>query len=278
MTILKFSQSIAENVNAFDAHPFEPIYRTIYVATGDDFLSNVSTYAHANIVTAVTIPGFGILFRQPLQIRRVGFKVYEIDAMYGRRNWGELEVTIRGSTTGGGTVRLKQSLDTILTSEDAPDFGGLIGVDTTADTIEGVEEELPALDYSLDITYPVGFLTNAMMATWADLKNKVNSVTFSGWGAGCVLYRGADFEGVPLGANLAPLSVSHQFSVSPKLSNVTISGFSGITKDGWDTLWWLTEDQEVMAGGATVTVKKPIHWYVERTKLRTIFQSVLGFG
>ena len=87
--------------------------------------------------------------------------------MYGRRNWALLEVYIRGSTTGGGTVRLKQSLQTISTSAGAPNFGGLIGVNQTEDTVEGVEEEVPTLDYSIDVTYPVGFLTNAMLASWS---------------------------------------------------------------------------------------------------------------
>lgn len=278
MAIEKFSQSIAENVHSFDAHPFEPVHRTIYVATGDDFLSNVNSYAHANIPPIVTVPGFGLLYRQPLQVRRVGFKVYEIDAMYGRRNWGELEVMIRGSTLGGGTVKLKQSFETVLTSTNAPNFGGLIGVDLTAGTVEGVEEELPALDYSLDITYPVGFLNNAMLGSWSNLTKKVNSVAFMGWPAGSVYYKGADFEGVPPVSNPSPLSVSHQISVQPKLNSVTINGFSGITKDGWDVLWWLTEEQEQAVAGATVKVQKPIHWYVERTKLRAVFQSILGFG
>lgn len=274
MAILKFSRSAEQSVESVDAHPFEPLARQVYITTGEDNIELVSQHAHANIPNALPFAGLGILYRQPLQIRRKGYKVFETEAMYGRRNWALLEIHIRGNTMGGGTVRLKQALQTMLTSAGAPNFGGLIGVNQIEDTVEGVEEELPSLDFSIDITYPVGFLTNAMMAIWSELTQRVNSVQWLGWPAGTVLYRGADFDGVPAGANTSPLNISHQVSVSPNLTNVTIAGFNGITKEGWDVLWWLHEDQEV--GG--VTVKKPVHWYVERTKLRAAFAGYLGFG
>lgn len=247
---------------------FPPSVQVAYMAVGLDDAVQVETEAFARLPLAIASV-YGVLYRQPLQVQRLGYNVHEVYAEWAQRKWSALDWTIRGRTTGG-TQKILGSLSTVATSADAPDFQGLIGVNADG-TVEGTEVGVPALQITIDVSYPLGFVNTAMAKLWSYNTYKVNNSAVLGWAAGEVLYEGSEFED---GSNTAA-RVSHNVSVSQNLAEFTAAGLNITAKQGWDFLWFLTEDAE-HAGPPIAPVKRAVHWYVERIYQRANLAQILG--
>lgn len=246
-------------------------YRHRYQIVGTDDVNIARLWLENDTFPLQFIDGT-VLYRQPVILRRLGHKLYESDVLWTPKNPLPYNLTIRGRTTGG-TQRILGSLQTVATSSNAPDFQGLIGFNPSDESVEGTEITVPVLELSIDITYPTGVVNAAFANLLTELTGRVNSTSWLGWAAGEVLYQGADFSD---GVN-NPVEVSHNIAVQRNITGATIAGLTGITKDGWDLLWFLTEDKTVVAGGADVPVKQAVHWYVERVYPRANFPAALGF-
>lgn len=263
MAIEKFD----ELTDASQSTQYPPAARTTFLAVGEDDENLVEQYALANTLLAIATP-FGILYRQPLNFQRLGYKTYHVFVEWSKSKWGPFQFSIRGRTTGG-TQKIVASLATIATSANAPDFQGLIGVNQVDGTVEGADVIVPVLQVAVDVTYPAGFVNSARMASWSVNTPSVNSVAWQGWAAGEALYEGTEFEdGTDIEAR-----VTHNFSISKNLTNFQSAGLTVTAKNGWDLLWFLTEKDD----DAGVPIQKAVHWYVERIYPRTSFQTLFGF-
>lgn len=253
-------------------HP--PAITTRYLAVGLDQATGVEMAVLGGGLLAAQIVHalHGILYRQPIRVVRIGYNVHEVHVEWAQRKWAPLERTWRGRTTGG-TQKIIGSLATVASSENAPDFNKLIGVNADG-TVEGTEVIVPALQLSIDTVYPLGFVDLFRMKLWSYNTGKTNAAPFEGWQIGEVLYEGTEFED---GTN-SPTRVTHNVSISPNLTNVTIAGLTGINKKGWEFLWFRVVEETNVAGGITYPVKRATHYYVEQIYQTVDLATIFGFG
>jgi hypothetical protein len=249
---------------------FPPAVQTRYRAVGLDDALAVEVQSLGLLAAQIVSP-YGILFRQPIQVERIGYNVHEVLVEWAQRKWSPLDFTIRGRTTGG-TQKIIGSLATVEMSENAPNFNKLIGVNADG-TVEGTEVVVPVLQLAIDVQYPIGFLNSAMIKIWSNNTGKVNNSAFLDWAAGEVLYEGSEFED---GTNVAA-RVTHNVSISPNISNVTIAGLTIEQKKGWEFLWFRTVETTDTAGGVVYPVKQATHYYVEQIYQTVNVRAILGF-
>lgn len=262
--------SFDEVTDARELHEFPPSVTTRYRMVGLDDALATEVQALSLLASAITSP-YGILFRQPIHVFRLGYRVHEVQVEWAQRKWAPLDISIRGRTTGG-TQKIIGSLSTVSMSNNAPNFQGLIGVNSDG-TVEGAEIIVPTLQLALDVQYPLGFLNWDMMKVWSYNTGTVNAGAMLGWQAGEVLYEGSEFED---GTNI-PTRVTHNVSISPNLFNFTACGLTIAEKQGWDFLWFRTVDETHTVGGTTFPVKRATHYYVERNYRRINLAAILGF-
>jgi len=279
-------------ITKFDLKPrseekteFPPALSGVYVCVGEGDSSVVEAHAKAMLPNFRNSP-YGILWRQPLVTREVGFQVFEVTANYGPKPWGPFEYTIRGRTTGGETQKILGSLSTVSKSTDAPDFKGLIGYNPTDGTVEGTDVPVPMSELSIDVKAPAGYINLAYQDALAGLKGRVNSTQFLIWPPGEVRCEGTEYS-----ATSADSEFTLNISIQKNLPEFTTAGLTitvptsppadypdGVAKEGWDYLWFLVEEKDVAAGAHTVKGKNATHWYIERTLLRADFKAILGWG
>jgi hypothetical protein len=185
--------------------------------------------------------------------------------------------------TGGGTVHIAQSLETVNTyeapGETAPDFKGAIGVN--GDSISGTDITIPVFNFTETHKIPSELVTTAYKFALFYATGKVNNDWFKGFAAGEVLFLGAS------GSQQNPdeWEITFKFAASPNVGDAGSAG-SGEEplvigeieveeKEGWDYLWIRFDDAEDNV--AKTLVKRPVAAYVERVYQKTDF-AALGIG
>ena len=175
--------------------------------------------------------------------------------------------------TGGGTVKLTQSLETIQSYAPAgftaPDFQGAIGV--SEDRIEGVNVTSPQFVFSETHQFPDAFVSAAYKLILFDLTGTVNDSAFKGLAAGECLFQGA--SGSKRGDE--NWVITYKFIGAPNVVDQVIGDIEGIAKKGWEYLW--VRYAEFEDATARSLVKRPIACYVEAVYPTADFSS-LGIG
>lgn len=202
--------------------------------------------------------------------------VYEVDEDGdGDETSGEDEdASLFAFDTGGGTKHLNQSLKTDgRYPNDAPDFGGAIGVDNEGN-VNGVDVTMPVLNFTETHTLNGNRVSTSYKKTLADLTGTVNKSGFRGFAAGEVLFLGA--SGTKRSKKIsAPWEITYRFAVSPNQTGLQVGDIKVARKYGWDYLWVRYADK-VAANGKNV-VKKPVAAYVEMVYPRGDFGK-FGLG
>lgn len=219
------------------------------------------------------------LYRQPLTVTRLGDGIYESDVIWNLRSNTEFEVNVRGRTSGGqqkliGSFFTAGKFAAAGSKLPIPDYKQVIAYNPKTQEAEGCEVFVPEQEYEVEVRYPIGYVTEDYLTGLDDLVGYVNLLKWRRWDAGRVVYRGAEYS---YGNNL-PVTIVHIIGLQRNLKNVTLAGIPGITKDGWDFLWYLTQDKDVPVGdGNIVRIKKAQYAFVERVFPRRDFKAVLGF-
>ena len=170
------------------------------------------------------------------------------------------DTTVFAFDTGGGTKHLNQSLKTDgMYPDDAPDFGGAIGVDNEGN-VNGVEVTMPVLNFTETHTLSGSRVSTSYKKTLAELTGSVNKSGFRGFSAGEVLFLGASGTKRSKKAS-APWEITYRFAVSPNQAGFKVGDIQVSRKYGWDYLWVRYADK-VAESGKNV-VKKPVAAYVE---------------
>lgn len=161
-------------------------------------------------------------------------------------------------STGGGTQHITQSLGTVgsyAASGTAPDMKGAIGYD--GERVEGVDITVPVFNFSETHRFAASSVTQAYKEALYNLTGKTNNAAWRGFGAGEVLFLGADgsYRG---GDEYA--DITFRFAASPNRSNINVGGINVTSKNGWDYMWVRYEDK---TDGDNL-VKQPSAVYVEK--------------
>jgi len=172
------------------------------------------------------------------------------------------------------TTKTVQSKDTVQAVRagggTAPPFHGGIGWD--GKQFQGVDVFYEAFSFSITKHWPASFILNS--TSWIVLLRTaaftVNDAVFRGFAPKSVLFAGA--SGSQTTDEL--FSITYQFLVSSKLTNVSVGDITGITKDAWDYLWVLYE--ATPDDDAKKLTQKPLAAYVERLYEESNFPNYLG--
>ncbi len=146
---------------------------------------------------------------------------------------------------------------------------GAIGV--TADSVEGVDIQVPIYTFSESHIILNELVTQAYKLSLFQLTGKVNSAGFKGFARGEVLFLGA--SGSKRGFD--DWEITFRFAASPNATNLTIGGISGISKEGWQYLWIRYEDEEDTS--AKTLIKRPSAIYIEQVYNYGDF-ALMGIG
>lgn len=247
--------------------------RLTFMAKGSDddeaILDAIAAYAPAEIFDNLLRNG------EP-DLEEVGYKLWE--AVYA---YGAAEEEITGADgpefsfeTGGGTIRVKRSLETIAKykrtgdTQPIPDWKGAINI--VGNRVEGIDIPAGQMMFAETHSPPIGFVTNAYKAACADLHGCMNTSTFRGWARGEVLYLGA--SGRARGQNW---HISHLFARSPNLTIPASGDLPEVEKLGWDYMDVIYYDHADVDAG--IIIQRPLYVKIERVHRFGDF-SVLGIG
>lgn len=227
-------------------------------------------------------PVAGMALESVETVERINDTTWKVKAVYevdedgdGDETSGEDEdASLFAFDTGGGTKHLNQSLKTDgRYPNDAPDFGGAIGVDNEGN-VNGVDVTMPVLNFTETHTLNGNRVSTSYKKTLADLTGTVNKSGFRGFAAGEVLFLGA--SGTKRSKKIsAPWEITYRFAVSPNQTGLQVGDIKVARKYGWDYLWVRYADK-VAANGKNV-VKKPVAAYVEMVYPRGDFGK-FGLG
>ena len=199
---------------------------------------------------------------------RVNGTTWRVKAAYsqtstdgGDDDEGEDETYSTSFDTGGGTMHLNQSYGTVSkTPNDAPDFGGAIGVDGDGN-IAGVDVTMPVFNFEETHTLSGTVVTGSWKKKVASLTGTVNSGSFRGFSAGEVLFLGASGSKRSK-KTTASWEITFRFAVSANRTSLKVGDLTVSSKRGWDYLW-VSYKTSVAANGKSL-VKKPSAAYVEK--------------
>ena len=228
----------------------------IYDITGGDPTDSTEEDAVRALVVATAPPVYWGRIIETINPQVVGPGLWKATVKYV--TW-ETEFTF---DTTGGSQHMTQSLATIASyappGMTAPDFGGAIGV--SDDSVAGVDVPNTAGAFLWSETYRIedANITNAYKLSLFALSPSMNIATFRFCNAGEALFLGC--TGTKRGDDLWALTF--RFAGSPNLSGVTYGTITGISKLGWDYLWFRYAD--FADTSAYALVKRPIAAYVER--------------
>lgn len=176
--------------------------------------------------------------------------------------------------TGGGTVKLTQSIATVATYASpyvgaAPDFRGAIGV--AGERVEGVDVPVPQYEFTETHKFTDAQVDDEYKYALFTMTGRINDAAFRMFAAGEVLFLGA--SGSKRGSDL--WTITFRFAASPNATGLAVGDIGGIDKLGWDYLWVLYGTFEDTT--AVALVQRPIAAYVERVHQPGDF-ATLGIG
>ena len=240
-------------------------------------LTGYTDEAAARVYAVANTPAYidderGRLYRQDVQMSKMGHAGYTITVPYAPRKKQAGQYTLSFDTTGG-TIHITNSKETIgkyaRPGEPAPiDNGGAIGVH--GDEVDGTDAVVPSLKLTVSYKHPTGIITLAQIKNLARWTGKFNSAPFLTFGAGEVLFLGCTgSEGEE-----TETSVTYQFACSESVNNLPVGDIIVADKKGWEYSWIAYED--FVDNGQPG--KRPKWVYVERIYEPINLAAALGFG
>jgi len=166
---------------------------------------------------------------------------------------GEFTISV---DTSGATVNVQQAFAQVrfdAPGETGPDYGESINVDADGNP-RGVEKIIPSLKINVRARIAERFVVNALAyaKTIASYTGKVNGSSYLGFDEGELLFKGASGDVVT--ENNPVLSFA--FEASPNATGLTIGNISGISKEGWDFIWFdWAQKNDAAAGLKTTTAR-----------------------
>lgn len=134
-------------------------------------------------------------------------------------------------------VHIERSLQTLMRYGNAPDMGGLIGVNTTDGSVAGADVYQPTGTLRITKWFKPSEFTDTIRRKIIYRQCRVNSGTFRGWLEGELLFLGADIEKHGTGKkDLIP--VTYNFVVAQNVEDAVIGGsISNVDYEGHNVVW-----------------------------------------
>lgn len=215
-------------------HPDSVVLKYVCGREGDEYLAaayaiQATPYIHDN------------LFRQSMAIKPVGGGIWNVDVTYGpypepQRN----AYRVRYDTTGG-TARKTHAISHVASyapsGKTAPAHNGAINVAPDGRP-EGVDVVVPTFKWSEEHTLPVSICGWAYSQVLKALSGRVNQHVFRGFPQGQVLFTGATGGYSSESDDDQNVQVTFNFEQQDTISNATYDTITGVTKVGWEYLWF----------------------------------------
>lgn len=187
-------------------------------------------------------------------------------------------------STRGGTSRITQSKETVerfaVPGRTPGNYYGAIGV--TKDTVKGTQIVTPRMEFSVSVFIDAALFTHSYRKTLYWSTGKTNSDSFLGLAPLEALFMGAEAArggATPDGVLL--VRITYHFAASPNITydpanpddspGVTAGRITGISKAGWDYIWFGYAKQKDADSGLVVT--EPVEAHVERLYDSTAFSA-----
>ncbi len=214
-----------------------------YVLTGVSTMAMAKVYAGLYSAFALLTPDGSTLYRNNIDATEAGFLLWHIEVSYstfprkepqaGDQSWN--------FDTTGATKHITQSLSTDSTYYDsallpagAEDYGGAVGVNENGD-VEGVDIVDRAFKWTENWKLPLNQFGWSYALLMSQMTGSVNSASYRGLDAGCVLYEGA--QGGMSRSDPTLLDVTFHFNYQPTRDSFTVGSITGITKIGQQYMW-----------------------------------------
>lgn len=247
-----------------------PTYEIIGKIAGETSDAAARTFAR-NATPQLVSLGDATVYRQDIQVKPVGYALYDVTVPYAERKKEEGEWTFTFDTTGG-TATIKCAKEHIgeytAPGEDPNPHGGAIGV--TDEKVEGVEIVIPALRLSITYSHPLGEITLAQVKALAAYTGYTNAGPFLDFDEGELLFTGVSGSD----GTESPVTVTYNFIASANVTGLTFGEITGVSKKGHEYAWVEFKDDESSGQPA----KPPRCVYVERVYDAIDFVSLFGWG
>jgi hypothetical protein len=246
-----------------------PSLTTNWVCEGIFDSTDVAAYA-LSITPPIAVHPTGLLYRQDIQIKEKGHRLYEWTVPYAPQKRESASYRIEFDSLGG-TVHITAGTFVAKFPAGAPNHGGMIGV--KGNDVEGTDIVVPAMKVIVHFKHPPGIMTFARVRMLSRLCGTVDTAGFFGWSPGETLFLGAqgscevDDQGIDQ-------EISYHFAMSENLIGASIGGITGISKVGWDVAW-IGYKAATDAGKA---VQTPDFVQVVRVYKTGPLAAYLGFG
>lgn len=171
------------------------------------------------------------------------------------------------------TTRTTQSRSTVsktAVSGTAPDFKG--GIEWDGNAFQGVDIMSEAFSFTITKYVPNSEVTNAYIQSLRNSAFRTNTAQFRGHAPGECLYVGAAGSM----RNDDDFTIAHKFMGIKNATAISIGDITVATKNGWDLLWVLYEEEE--DGVAKFITPRPKAAYVERMYDSIDFPPNIGVG
>lgn len=234
---------------------------------------DVGNLALTNTPQSITHP-LGTLFRKDIQVKEVGFCVYDVEVTYDRENQEIGSYTIEVDTLGG-TVNIKAGVHQNVYPSGSPTHQGLIAVKD--DDVEGIDITIPACRVIVHFSHPGNYMDLARVRALTRLGGSVDNSGILGWEPFEVLFLGIQYKQTAQFGTMESTQreeVSYHFAMSENRVNFNIGSITGISKKGWDVAWvkWLPA---VEGGNAS---NEADYVNVVRVYREYDLKTLLGFG
>ena len=195
--------------------------------------------------------GLPALTMRSVRSKTIQPNAYEITATYRSLSISEDNLSWTFAfQTNGGTQKVTQAI-AYTKYGTGPDYAGAINV--TKEGVEGVEIQIPGLEFSITKTLAKGTLNLDYVRMLSLNSGKTNSSEWNGFEKNSLLFRYAD-GGQKSGAET---TVNYHFTLSPNVTGLTFGDITDVEKKGHDYLWIDYASQE--SGGFVIKKPRTVH-------------------
>ena len=238
---IDFWQERAES-GSFTVAPDEITLQFVTGRTGDEN----EVYAYSLLATSVIYKN---LYRQSGKFKHVGGGLWHVDIPYGASPSDPMTRTpfseqanpyrIQYDTTGGTAhiTQAKAHVAGYAASGTATNHGGAINVAPDG-RVEGVDIGVPSFRWSESHVLSIAVAGWGYSQILKALSYHINAAPFRGFARGQVLFTGATGTYASDADTQFEVPITFNFEQQDTATGLVYDGVTGVTKDGWDLLWF----------------------------------------
>ena len=241
---------------------------TKWLSEGVFSSDTVATLARTSTPQTAAHPD-GLLYRQDMDIREVGHKLYHITVPYGANKQEQGEYRFEFDAMGGTTQIYAGVFRARYPAGASENHGGLINV--VDGKPQGCQIVIPAMKVICHFKHPPGVISPVHIRDLSRLVGTVDTAGFFDWDAYETLFMGATGqEGTHVQQEIA-----YHFAMSDNITDLQLGDITGISKRGHEVAWigWKSAEVESRLGSSPDFVE-----VVQAYQKHASLKATLGFG